>query len=306
MPTATGDHSKPKETVDDHSLALRRGRRVTWLGIAVNLALSALKLLAGVLGRSQALVADAMHSLSDLVTDVIVLVGLRLGRRSPDDGHNFGHGRMETMATFLVGITLVAAALWIGLSAVLAIQAGTTRHPGWLAPLAAAISILAKEIIYQYTVRVGRSIDSSLLLANAWHHRSDALSSVAALLGAGAAVIYPQWSILDAIAALVVSLLIIKVGLEVIIGALRELSDAAPPNHEREHIQQCALGVEGVLGVHDLRVRSVGGLYQAELHVVVAGDISVREGHRIAKEVEACLTRDIKGMNRLIVHVDPE
>lgn len=284
---------------------VRQGRRITWVGIWINLGLSLVKLAAGWWGRSQALIADAVHSLSDLISDGVVLMGLRLGRRSSDHDHHFGHGRQETIASLVVGILLALAAVTMGHHAVHAIYLNQPQAITWPAPVAAAISILSKELLYRYTVRTGRRLKSPLLVANAWHHRSDAWSSVAALLGAGGAAIKQDWWVLDPIGAVVVSILVLRVGLQVSNGAIKELSDTAPPDEVVRTIETCALQVEGVRSIHDLRVRSSGGLYQAEVHVVVDGSISVQQGHSIAKEVERCLLGDIDGMGRVIVHIDP-
>lgn len=292
-------------TRDQLARDLKSGARVTWVGAITNLLLTLVKLAAGIWGHSQALVADALHSLSDMVTDAVVLVGLRLGRRDPDNRHQFGHGRLETMATVVVGLILAGAGVGLGYDAVAAIQGQMERATTWMAPAAAGISILLNEFLYFYTIRVGRRIDSSLLVANAWHHRSDSLSSVAALIGAGAAALNPDWAVLDSVAALVVSLLVLKVALGIIWRSLRELVDTAPPDDDLAAIESCALGIPGVQSVHDLRVRVTGGQWQAELHVVVDGTLPVAEGHRIAKEVESCIVGDIKKMGRIIVHVDP-
>lgn len=283
----------------------RSGQRVTWTGAAFNLLLTGVKLAAGIWGRSQALVADAAHSLSDMVTDFVVLVGLRVGRRQPDDQHHFGHGRLETMATVLVGLVLAAGAVGLGYDAVRSMLNPTACSVTWMAPAAALLSVIIKEGLYRYTVRVGRRINSSLVIANAWHHRSDALSSVAALAGSGAAALNPDLWFLDPVAALLVSLLVLKVALSILLNALRELVDAAPPLQALRDIKMCALGVPGVIGVHDLRVRTTGGIYQAELHVVVDGELKVWQGHSIAKEVESCIVSDIPEMGRIIVHIDP-
>ncbi|RJX35157.1 MAG: cation transporter [Desulfarculus sp.] len=283
----------------------RQGRRVTWLGVWVNALLVLGKLLAGVYGRSQAMLADAVHSLSDLVTDGVVLVGLKLGRRAPDPRHHFGHGRMETMSASLVGLALVGVAVWIGYQALHDIITHVEHHPTWLALVAAAVSIAAKEALYRVTVAVGRRINSPAVVANAWHHRSDALSSVAVLLGVAGSLLNPDWHSLDAWAALVVALLICKVGLEVLWGALKEMADTAPPAEVLRSIQNCALDVPGVLEMHDLKVRSAGGRHQIQLHIVVDAQLNVMKSHRIAKEVERCLLAEVPDAGEVIVHVDP-
>lgn len=284
---------------------LAAGQRVTWIGVGLNLLLSGVKLTAGLLGRSQALIADAAHSFSDMVTDLVVLVGLRLGRRSADDRHQFGHGRLETMATLVVGLLLCGAGVAIGYDAINSIYFHQAQEITWLAPAAAGVSILVNELLYHYTVRVGRRINSALLRANAWHHRSDAMSSLAALAGTTAAMINPDWRVLDPVAALVVSVMVIKVAYGITAEAVAELSDSAPSAEVLQTIENCALSVAGVISIHDLRVRRTGGVLQAELHVVVDGELSVLEGHRIAKETEACLFDDVANLGRIIVHMDP-
>lgn len=281
------------------------GRRVTLAGTAVNSFLIVLKFTAGILGHSQALIADAVHSVSDLFTDAVVLFGLKAGRKPPDIRHPFGHGRIETMTTAIVGFILMATALYIGTQAVLNIYNHTKYHPTVLALLGAAISIIAKEALYHYTIYTGRRLKSRLIMANAWHHRSDALSSVAVLLGVAGARIKPAWYILDSLAALIVSFLIIKVGLQILTNAMRELSDAAPRLEILEEINRCSLSVKGVISAHDLRVRTSGGAYQIEIHIEVDGQLTVAQGHRIAKEVESCLAEELDDLDRVIVHIDP-
>lgn len=286
-------------------VSARAGRSVTLVGALVNAILILLKFLGGVFGRSQALIADAVHSVSDLITDAVVLLGLRIGRKDPDDEHPFGHARIETLASAIVGLALIATALYLGIKAALNIYRHTEYHPTSLALVGAGISIGLKEALYHYTVQTGRRIKSQLVVANAWHHRSDALSSVAVFLGVAGTLINPSWHILDSFAALLVSFFIVKVGLDVLGNSLREFTDTAPQHEILDKISHCTLSVEGVLDMHDLRVRTSGGLYQMETHVVVDGQLTVAEGHRIAKAVERCLTEEVQDLDRIIVHVDP-
>jgi cation diffusion facilitator family transporter len=284
----------------------RAGTSVTLIGVVVNAVLIALKLAGGIYGKSQALIADAAHSASDLFTDAVVLVGLKAGRKAADRDHPFGHGRFETLSSGVVGAALMGAALYIGVDASLCIYNHTESHPAWLAVGIAGLSIVAKEVLYRYTVHVGRRIRSAAILANAWHHRSDALSSVAVLFGVGAARIRPQWHILDAYAALAVSFLILKVGAEILWRSMQELTDTAPQPEVLDAVRQCIRKNERVLGLHDLRVRSSGGLYQMEAHIVVDGSLTVIEGHGIAKEVESRLLEEIEDLHQVIIHVDPD
>lgn len=282
-----------------------QGRSVTIVGAGVNIVLIALKFITGVFGQSSALIADAVHSLSDLVTDVIVLVGLWIGRKPPDDKHPFGHARIETIASVAVGAALIATAVYIGLQAAMDIYHHREHHPTGLALIGAGLSIVFKEILYRYTVLVGRRIRSQLVVANAWHHRSDALSSIAVFLGVGGTMVHPSWHLLDAFAALLVSFFIVKVGLEIIASSLSELTDAAPAPEVVRKIESCALSVDPVQAAHDLRVRSSGGRYQVEIHIVIDGMLPVRQGHAIAKTVENCIKEEITDVDRIIVHVDP-
>jgi cation diffusion facilitator family transporter len=284
----------------------KAGISVTLVGVLVNAFLILFKFFAGIFGQSQALIADAVHSISDLFTDFVVLLGLRIGRKVPDERHHFGHARIETLASAIVGLTLIATALYLGIKASWNIYHHTEYHPTWLALVGAGVSIALKESLYHYTIHIGRRIKSSAIMANAWHQRSDALSSVAVLLGVAGAHIKPSWHILDSYAALCVSFFIIKVGLEILWGAIREFTDTAPQPEILDKIKQCTLSVDRVIDMHDLRVRTSGGLHQMELHIVVDGRLTVTEGHRIAKAVERCLAEEVTDLDRIIVHVDPE
>jgi len=282
------------------------GKKVTLVGVMVNTLLILIKLAAGIFGSSQALIADAVHSFSDLFTDVVVLVGLKISHKPPDKTHHFGHARIETLASTIVGMALILTALYIGIEASLTIYRHTEYHPTTLALFGAGISIALKEALYHYTIRTGRRIKSQLIVANAWHHRSDALSSVAVFIGVAGTQINPSWHILDSFAALLVSFFIVKVGLEILRDAMREFTDTAPKQEIIGKIRQCALSVNGVLDTHDLRIRTSGGLYQMEIHIVVDGQLTVLEGHKIAKAVESCLFEDVGNFSSITIHVDPE
>jgi cation diffusion facilitator family transporter len=298
--------SDPGKIAPDSKItSARAGRTVTLMGALVNGLLILLKFTAGIFGQSQALIADAVHSVSDLFTDAVVLVGLRIGQKAPDEEHQFGHARIETLASAIVGLALIATALYLGIEASLNIYNHTEYHPTGLALVGAGISIAIKEALYHYTVHTGRRINSQLIVANAWHHRSDAFSSVAVLLGVAGALINPSWHILDSFAALLVSFFIIKIGLDILMNSLREFTDTAPHQEILKRISNCIRSVEGVFDMHDLRVRTSGGLYQMETHIVVDGQLTVTEGHGIAKIVERCLVEEIDNLDRAIIHVDP-
>lgn len=278
---------------------------MTIVGALANIILILLKFFAGIFGSSQALIADAVHSVSDLFTDIVVLLGIGIGRKPPDEEHPFGHARIETLASAIVGMALIATAFYLGIKASLNIYLHTEYHPTILALVVAGVSVALKEALFHFTVHTGRRIKSQLIVANAWHHRSDAFSSVAVLIGIAGTQIKPSWHILDSFAALFVSFFIVKVGLDILLNALREFTDTAPQLEVISKIRQCALNVDGVIDTHDLRVRTSGGFYQMEIHIEVDGQLTVAEGHRIAKAVESCLVEDIENLDRVIVHVDP-
>jgi cation diffusion facilitator family transporter len=278
---------------------------MTIVGALVNIILILLKFFAGIFGNSQALIADAVHSVSDLFTDIVVLLGVGIGSKPPDEEHPFGHARIETLASAIVGIMLIATAFYLGTKNSLNIYHHKEYHPTILALVVAGVSVALKEAIFHFTVHTGRRIKSQLIVANAWHHRSDALSSVAVLIGIAGTQIKPSWHILDSSAALLVSFFIVKVGLDILLNALREFTDTAPQPEVTRKIRQCALTVDGVVDTHDLRIRTSGGFFQMEIHIEVDGQLTVAEGHRIAKAVESCLFEDIEKLDRVIVHVDP-
>jgi cation diffusion facilitator family transporter len=283
----------------------REGRKVTLIGMAVNVLMIAVKLTGGWLGRSQALIADGIHSVTDLLNDFVVLVGLSAGSRPADDSHPFGHGRVETLASMVVGGALLLVAVSLGFRSARDIYMHVERHPAFLTIVAAAFSILAKEAMSRYTTHVGRKIMSPVVLANAWDQRSDALSSVAALIGVGGAWLNPSWHILDSYAAMVVSLMIFMVGIGVIRNSLKEFTDAAPAPEIMQQVESCARKVAGVIDVHDLKARTSGGLVQLEVHIVVDSGLTVKEGHAIATEVEACLLEEVHQVLQVTIHVEP-
>jgi cation diffusion facilitator family transporter len=283
-----------------------KGRTISLVGAFVNILLIIIKFAAGIYGHSQALIADAVHSVSDLFTDIVVIIGIHMGGKPPDPEHHFGHAKLETLASAFVGFALMGTALFLGKESIINIYAGHVYHPTLLALSAAFVSIVSKETLYHYTRRAGKKMKSQALIANAWHHRSDALSSLAVLFGVAGARINPSWYFLDSFAALLVSFLIVKVGFKIVRNTWGEFTDKAPSADALKGMKTCALSVTGVLSVHDIRVRTSGGFYQMEIHIVVDGKLSVKEGHAIAKAVETCLTEEVAACEKVIVHVDPD
>jgi cation diffusion facilitator family transporter len=282
------------------------GLRVTIIGSAVSVILVIFKLWAGIASGSQALIADAIHSLSDLFSDFVVILGLKWGRKLEDEDHPYGHARIETISGMIVGLLLVLVGLGIAYTALSSIYQHRISRPGLFAIYAAAVSIVLKEGLYWYTIFIGRRLRSLAVMANAWHHRSDAFSSVAVLIGVGATYVNPAWHLADSYAALVVTFFVIKIGLRLVRSAFRELSDTAPQKEVVSRLTGTATQVLGVRQVHDLRARYSGPQIFVELHIVVDPSITVRQGHAIAREVRQRLLNGFADVTRVIVHVDPE
>jgi len=280
-------------------------RKVTWIGLLINLTLACLKFAAGYFGRSQALIADAIHSLTDTTTDVAVIAGSHFWSRPPDESHPYGHRRLETLVTVFIGLMLAAAGIGIGWDAVSALREKSSTPPGWVALVAAMVSILTKEILYRWTAVAGKKIKSPALAANAWHHRTDAISSIPVLMAVGGALIFPSWSFLDLVGAVVVSIFVLHAAMKIIWPGISELIDAGAPQDIQKKISDIACNIQGVEEVHKVRTRYISTSILIDMHIVVDGSVSVRVGHAIADEVENKIIDSIPNALEVIVHVDP-
>ncbi|MFW6158233.1 MAG: cation diffusion facilitator family transporter [Planctomycetota bacterium] len=289
---------------DEQVPGLGEARRVTLAAIGVNVFLTVLKFACGAFGHSQALVADGVHSLSDSTTDVAVLVGMRYWSRPPDESHPHGHGRIETIISLAIAVVLAVIAVGITYDALAGLQ-NDHPPPRWVALIAALAAIVGKEIIYRWTSRVGRKIKSTALMANAWHHRSDSLSSIPVVIAVLAAKIDPAWAFVDHVAAVVVSVFVLRAAWSIGWPGLKELAETAAPPGVRERIEQVALETEGVELVHALRTRYVGGGLHADLHVGVPEDLNVRQGHDISERVKNRLIEHIPNVVDVVVHLEP-
>ncbi len=279
--------------------------RATRIGIAANFVLAVLKLGAGFAGESQAVLADGVEALLDVFTAALVYVGARLWMRPPDESHPHGHGRLETLFAVGIGLSLVLAAVGIGWRALATLQESHAEPPGWIAAAAAFLSIAGKEALYRWTIAIGRKIRSVALVAAAWHYRSDALSSVPVLVAVSGAILLPSWTFLDHLGAFVVSVFILHAAFRITWPRLKELIDAGAPPEIRRRIQTLAAAHPGVLQVHGVRTRSIGSALQVDLHLVVEGTLSVREGHDIAQGVEDRLVSEIEDVVDVTVHIEP-
>ena len=284
--------------------------KVTLTGSVVNLLLVGLKAVAGIAGHSAAMVSDAVHSLSDFITDIVVLVFVRISAQPQDEGHDYGHGKFETLATLLIGLALAAAAIGIVVSgaAKLArwLQGEDLPSPGKLALWAALISIVAKEILYQYTRIKGRKLDSPALEANAWHHRSDALSSIGAAIGiSGAIFLGNRWTVLDPLASIVVGAMLVKVAWDLLGPSFGELTESSLPRDTEEEMLAIIRGIDGVEDPHNLRTRRVGNRIVAEVHIRLDGSQSLAQAHEKATEVERRIKARFGQQSHIVVHMEP-
>lgn len=284
--------------------------RVTFVGLVVNLLLSAAKLVAGIIGRSAAMTADAVHSFSDLATDVVVIAFARISSKPQDESHDYGHGKYETLATLLISLALAVVGSGILVSGIrsirVVIEGGTLPRPGAIALVAAVVSIVGKEILYRYTVRVGRRIDSPSVVANAWHHRSDALSSLGTLVGIGCAYFLGErWRIADPIAALVVALFIFKIAFDLIRSGLDELMERSLPTETEAEILRIITADPAIREPHNLRTRRIGASIAIEVHVRVDGEMTVRHSHELTVDIERRLRERFGAGTIIAVHVEP-
>lgn len=283
-----------------------QGRNITIAGLVVNVALSVLKFALGLAGHSQAVVADAVHSLSDMATDVLVLVGLKFWSAPADERHPYGHQRIETIITLAISLLLALVAGGLGWGAIRRLGGPVSCPPLTVALLGPLVSIIIKETLFRRTRAVGRQIHSPALIANAWHHRSDALSSIPAFIAVAAASANPAWAFLDPVGALIVALLILKAAWEIASPALSELSERGANDEDVRQIAHLAQAVAGVCSVHRIRTRRLGAGWFVDLHVLVDGAISVRAGHDIATQVQHCLLEEGPSVADVTVHIEPD
>lgn len=284
--------------------------KVTIIGGLVNLLLLVFKFVAGFLAHSGAMIADATHSFSDFITDIVVLVFVRLGNRPKDKNHDYGHGKYETLAMTIIGVALMIVAIGIIVEGAKKIAfwagGGTLEEPGMLAFWAAIVSILTKEAIYRYSIIKARKLDSKAVEANAWHHRSDALSSLGTAVGIGGAIFLgDRWAILDPIASVIVGGILVKVAFDILKEAVGDLMEQSLPDKIENEMLELVKGIPGVAKPHNLRTRRIGNHYAIEIHIMMDGDITLREAHDKATEVEEVLREHYGKETHVAVHVEP-
>lgn len=284
--------------------------KVTLVGGIANLLLLGFKFLAGIAGHSGAMLADAVHSLSDFITDIVVLAFVGISARPQDESHDFGHGKFETVATLFIGLALGAAAVGIVVNGAgkLAswIQGENLPAPGRLALWAAILSIIIKEVLYRYTAWKGRKLQSKAVEANAWHHRSDALSSIGAAIGiAGAIFLGERWTVLDPIASIVVGAMLVKVAWDLLAPSISELTEESLPAETEKEIVELIETVEGVKEPHNLRTRRIGNHIAAEVHIRLDGEMKLHTAHEKANEIEKKFGERFGLESHIIIHMEP-
>ena len=284
--------------------------KVTLVGSVGNVVLMAFKFMAGILGHSAAMIADAVHSLSDFVTDLIVILFVRVSAKPQDESHDYGHGKFETLASFFVGLALVAAATGIIVSG--AVKLADWLHgeqlpaPGKLALWAALISIIVKELLYQYSARAGKRLDSQAVVANAWHHRSDALSSIGAAIGIGGAILLgDHWTVLDPLASIVVGAMLVKVAVDVLRGSMNELTECSLPVETEHEIEEIIRSCPDVCEPHNLRTRRIGNRIAIEAHIRMDGDTTLNVAHDRATDIENLLKERFGVQTHVTLHMEP-
>ena len=289
---------------------VQRITRITVFGTIVNTLLLAFKFLAGILGGSAAMLADAVHSLSDFLTDIVVLVFVKISNRPADRKHSYGYGKYETLATLCIGIALLAVGIGIavdGVEKIIHVWNGETlAQPGWIAFWAAIASIVLKELTYWLTIRVAKQVDSEALRANAWHHRSDALSSIGTGLGIGGAILLGQkWTILDPIAALVVSVFIVLTALRLTYGALGEFLEQSLPEENENEIRAIVAADKELSELHHLCTRRLGNRVAIEMHLRMPGNTPLTIAHKHASAIEQQLKQRFGDQTHINIHLEP-
>ena len=285
--------------------------RVTLLGAIGNIGLTVIKLIAGIIGQSSAMIADAIHSLSDLVSDIVVIVMVKVSSKGVDKDHDYGHGKYETLATAFVALLLLVVGGELMASGIdkisMVIKGGSLPVPGYIALGAALVSILVKELLYQWTARVGRKVNSPVMVTNAWHHRTDALSSIGSAIGIGGAMLIGgQWAILDPLVGCIISIFIIVIAIKMAMPAIHELTEGSLPDEVEKEVEDLIISVDGVENVHDLKTRRNGPAIIMSVHIVVNPSMTVAEAHHITVLAENALREKFGKETLISIHIEPD
>jgi len=283
-----------------------RGRTVTWFSVGMNLAMGTVKVVAGLAGNSRALVADGLHSLTDLSSDAAVLFGITVASRPPDDRHPYGHHKAASLVTLFISASLLVSCALLLVGSLRGIQAADARVPAWPTLVIAIMSIAMKEFLFRWTRRVGKETGSRMLSANAWHHRTDAASSAVAAAGIAATIaLGPDWAVLDTVVGIVLAVWIGLEGARLLRGAIDDLMDAAPERALLDDLREHILPVEGAIAYHDFRARRIGDLVEVDFHLLVTPTMNVEEAHDVARRVKEEILERHPEVVTVLVHVEP-
>ncbi len=280
--------------------------RVTKIGAVINIVLVIIKIAMGYFGSSRALIADGLHSMTDLVSDVAVMVGIIVGAKPRDEDHHYGHGKVENLSEMVVGIIMVLAGLYIAVDSVRTIYRPNISVPSYFVIPVAAASIISKEWLYRVTVKTGRKFHLQSLIANAWHHRSDAITSAGVLLGVTLAVFVPKFAMADAAVGFLVAIVIVRIGGKIGWDSVMRIIDTAPGVDYELKVERMILEVPGALAVREMKFRYVGNMIAIEAHVGMDSELTVREGHDIATAVKRSIMERDSRIYDVVVHVEPE
>jgi cation diffusion facilitator family transporter len=302
--------SKSSGSVESSASMSKEGARVTIVGMIINVFLTALKIIFGIFGHSAALIADGLHSLSDLMSDIVVIFSIKISARPEDDSHNYGHGKIETLASAVVGLMLLAAGgliLYEGVTKIYDYLLGVPIvTPAAITFYIALLSIIVKELLYQYTHRVAKKLQSDLIEVNAWHHRSDAFSSVGVAAGIGIAVLFGEkWAILDPIVAVILAAYILYIALKILYNSLNDLMEASLPPEVNNEIIQIISECSNVLNIHSLKTRKLGSAKAIDVHIMIEPDFTVKESYSIQKHIEKRLKERFGAETYVIIKVEP-
>lgn len=291
-------------------LRSNKARRITLIGFWINAILTSFKIFAGIFGKSTAMIADGIHSLSDFLTDIVVMIGFKITEKPEDECHNYGHDKYETLATLIISGFLFFIGFNILKSGILniyrVISGKTIPTPGHIALLAAGLSIVVKEFLFRYTIKAGKKLNSSAIIANAWHHRSDSFSSIGTLIGIGGAIVLgEQWNILDPIASVFVSIFIFKIAIEIFLPATHELMEASLNDKEIEEIKDLIIRNNEIMDFHKLRTRKIGTKSAIEFHMLVKETMDITTAHDISSQIEKDIKQIFGESSIVTIHIEP-
>ena len=284
--------------------------RITWIGLWINVFMAVMKLIAGIYGKSRAVVADGVHSFTDIFTDIVVLLGLKYSLKPADQSHHYGHGKFETLSTLILSVVLIVAGTSIFLSGLKSLihyfYGILILKPKWIAFYAAIISLIVKEVLFRYTIKIGKKFKSQAIIANAWHHRSDAFSSIGTTLGVlGAIILGKNWRLLDPLAAIIVSFFILKIAISILFNSINEFLEKSLDEKTEEKILKLISATSGVMNPHNLRTRKIGSSIAIDVHIEVRQHASVIKAHDISTEVEQSLKGEFGDGTFVSVHIEP-